>query len=196
MERVVFDFSPCFFGFSDFWPRPPLGPDTFFSSNRFVSKLLRTILDPKKPWPMGVPFGTICCSCLVFWAMDLPARDLPVLAVWCVGAVCVQDLWVHPRFGRSPDSSSAEPPSARPPSAGPPKILLFFSVSRLHFHSCLCLSGGLPVEFWWCLKRRDPLMCTFRFSDCRVKPRRPLQNVKNIFTVDLPLPLLDFRKSQ
>ncbi len=24
----------------------------------------------------------------------------------------------------------------------------------------LCLSGCLLVEFWWCLKRRDPLMCT------------------------------------
>ena len=34
----------------------------------------------------------------------------------------------------------------------------------------LSLSGGLLVEVWWCLKRRDPQMCTFGFSGCRVKP--------------------------
>ena len=66
--------------------------------------------------------------------------------------------------------SSAGPRSAR--SARPPKISLFFLLSRSHFRS-FSLSGGLLVEFWWCLKRRDPQMCTFGLSGCRVKPRRP-----------------------
>ena len=42
-------------------------------------------------------------------------------------------------------SPPQDPPSAGPPSAGP---------SALFFPSLL-------VEFWWCLKRRDPQMCTF-----------------------------------
>ena len=46
----------------------------------------------------------------------------------------------------------------------PAPISLFFS-----------LSGGL-VEFWWCLKRRGPEMCTFGLSGCRVKPWRIKKN--------------------
>ena len=32
--------------------------------------------------------------------------------------------------------------------------------------------GSLLVVFWWCLKRKDPQMCTFGLSGCRVKPRQ------------------------
>ena len=39
----------------------------------------------------------------------------------------------------------------------------------------LCLSGCLLVEFWWCFEGRNPSMCTFGLSGCRVKPRRPHQ---------------------
>ena len=39
----------------------------------------------------------------------------------------------------------------------------------------LCLSGGLLVEFWWCFEGRNPEMCTFGLSGCRVKPWRPHQ---------------------
>ena len=46
-----------------------------------------------------------------------------------------------------------------------PKISRFFSLSRHNVHSSLPLLG-------WCLKRRDPDMCTFGLSGCRVKPRR------------------------
>ena len=91
---------------------------------------MRTILGPEKPWPMGLLFGTICCSCLVFWAMDLLAREHPcprppcagsLVVVWCVVVAellcvlscvvvcvvlwCVDAFsWVRPKFGRSPDS--------------------------------------------------------------------------------------------
>ena len=67
----------------------------------------------------------------------------------------------------------------------PPKTFVLFSLSRSHFRS-FSLSGGLLVEFWWCLKRRDTQMCTFGLSGCRAKPRRLLQNVKDNFTIDLP----------
>ena len=43
---------------------------------------------------------------------------------------------------------------------GGPKFRAFFSLSRHKFRSFL-LSGGLLVEFWWCLKRRGAQMCTF-----------------------------------
>ena len=42
---------------------------------------------------------------------------------------------------------------------GGPKISLFFSPAAKFVLSSL--SGGFLVEFWWCLKRWDPLMCTF-----------------------------------
>ena len=32
----------------------------------------------------------------------------------------------------------------------------------------LCLSGCLLVEFWWCLKCRNPKMCTLGLSGCRM----------------------------
>ena len=58
------------------------------------------------------------------------------------------------------------------PKGEGPKISRFFS-SPATISLFLCLSGCLLVEFWWCLKRRGAQMCTFEFSGCRVKPRRP-----------------------
>ena len=72
-----------------------------------------------------------------------------------------------------------------PPSAGPPlhwtplrrtaqnfALFLPFPATVSLF---LCLSGCLLVEFWWCFEGRNPEMCTFGLSGCRVKPRRPHQ---------------------
>ena len=56
-----------------------------------------------------------------------------------------------------------------PPSAGLPKISLFFHLPP-QFSFFLPSRGG--VEFCRVLKRRDPEMCTFGLSGCRVKPRR------------------------
>ena len=44
------------------------------------------------------------------------------------------------------------------PKAGFPKFRVF---SLSPFSLFFSLSGGLLVEFWWCLVRRDPQMCTF-----------------------------------
>ena len=57
------------------------------------------------------------------------------------------------------------------PKGGRPEISRFFFPlpPQFSFFS-LC---GPSVEFWWCLKRRCPEMCTFGLSGCRVKPRRP-----------------------
>ena len=37
-------------------------------------------------------------------------------------------------------------------------------LARVRFFCFLFLRGCLLVEFWWCLKRRDPQMCTFPLS--------------------------------
>ena len=47
------------------------------------------------------------------------------------------------------------------PKGGEHKISRFFSRSHHNFLSFFPLLGGLLVEFWWCLKRRGPRMCTF-----------------------------------
>ena len=70
------------------------------------------------------------------------------------------------------------------PSGHHPSGPLRGTLPSAHFRS-FSLSGGLLVEFWWCLKH-----CTSGLSGCRVEPRRLLQNVKNNFTIDLPPPPL------
>ena len=47
------------------------------------------------------------------------------------------------------------------PKAGGPKIWRFFFPLPHPFSLFFSLSGGLLVEIWWCLKRRDNEMCTF-----------------------------------
>ena len=74
--------------------------------------------------------------------------------------------WGAGRWGpkvAAPNSEKVEPRSvglrrAGPRRVGGPKFRAFCSLSRPHFRS-FSLSGGLLVEFWWCLKLQDPVMC-------------------------------------
>ena len=80
-----------------FWPRPPLGP--LADQTVLCPNLCEPSLTPKKPWPMGLLSGTICCSSLVFWAMDHPARDplpqdLRDPPLWCGCVVVVMLCYV------------------------------------------------------------------------------------------------------
>ena len=56
-------------------------------------------------------------------------------------------------------------PKGGAPKGGPRRVggqnFALFSLSHHNFLSFLPFFVGLLVEFWWCLKRRDPLMCTF-----------------------------------
>ena len=52
------------------------------------------------------------------------------------------------------------PRRVSPPKVGGPTFRAFFH-SPATISLFLCLFGGLLVEFWWCLKRRSPEMCTF-----------------------------------
>ena len=71
------------------WPAPLLAQTTFFDQTVLCPNFCE--IDPRKSWPMGLLFG-ICCSCLVFWAMDLPAPpntslQPPLCCVVCRGSV-------------------------------------------------------------------------------------------------------------
>ena len=58
------------------------------------------------------------------------------------------------------------------PCPGPPKISLFFSLSRRKIRSFLPSLGVFSLNFGGVSEGRDPQMCTFGLSGCRVKPRR------------------------
>ena len=147
--------------------------------------------------------------------MDLLARDPPLPktlllmccgvlwcgvvwcgVVWCVGVVCVHDFrGCVQDFGAPPNSPYAGPlpptlPPPQPPPPDRPKFRSFFSLSRHNFRSFFCLSLGVSWKFWWCLKRRDPQMCTFGLTGCRVKPRRLLAKCQEQFYIFFALPLL------
>ena len=99
--------------------------------------------------------------------------------VVCRCGVCSRYSWVRPRFGAPPDSSSVDSPSvdsssAGPPSAGPPKFRFFFPLSRHNFLSFFPLFRVLSLNFGGVFEGRDPEMCTFGLSSCRVKPQRLL----------------------
>ena len=67
-----------------------------------------------------------------------------------------------PKGGPKPRKNLARKggaPKGGVPKGGRPKISLFFSLS-LHIFLSFSL-GGPFVDFLWCLKRRDPEMCTF-----------------------------------
>ena len=64
-------------------------------------------------------------------------------------------------------------PLRRTPSAGPPT--LFFSLSRNSFILFSLSWWSFSLNFGGVFEDRDPQMCTFGLSGCRVKPRRPHQ---------------------
>ena len=72
------------------------------------------------------------------------------------------------------------PPSAGPPSTGPPppdrpNISLFFFPFPPPFRSFCVSLGVFSLNFGVVFEFRNPKMCTFGLSGCRVKPRRPHQ---------------------
>ena len=71
-------------------------------------------------------------------------------------------FWMDPPPPDNPPPDSQTPDSHPPDSPPPdnPKFRAFFSLLPPQF-SFFSLSWGPFVEFWWCLKRWGPEMCTF-----------------------------------
>ena len=73
-------------------------------------------------------------------------------------------VWTQ-KSGGGPKGGGPKPRKSGAPKGGAPKggaqnFALFFPSSATMFF-LLSLSWGPCVEFWWCLKRRGPEMCTF-----------------------------------
>ena len=68
-------------------------------------------------------------------------------------------------------------PQGWAPKGGEPKISRFFFPLPPQFSFFLPSLRGLLVEFWWCLKRRGPEMCTFGVlwlsCEARAAPKPP-----------------------
>ena len=97
-------------------------------------------------------------------------------------------------FRTQPSGPTLRAPQDPPPSDRP-KFRVFFSLSRHNF--CLSsLSLGVFSEFWWCLKRWDPQMCTFGVYKLSCETPAAFAKCQEQFTIDLPhsFPFLDFRK--
>ena len=107
-------------------------------------------------------FANLCCCCVVV-----------VCCCVCCCLFCVLLVVAGPPCA---DPLRRGPPSAGPPSIGPPprtaQNFPLFSLSRpFSFFFCLSL-GVFSLNFGGVFEGRDPQMCTFGLSGCRVKPRR------------------------
>ena len=109
---------------------------------------------------------------------DRPSRDRPS-----------RDRPSRDRPSRDRPSRTPPPldiPLPDPPSAGPPKFRFFFSLARYNFHSFFPLFGVHSLKFGGVFEGRDPEMCTFGLSGCRVKPRRLFQGPGASNTTKIP----------
>ena len=70
-----------------------------------------------------------------------------------------QTQWGPEGWGR--EGWGPKPRKSVGPKGGGPKISSFFFPLPPQNSFFSSLSGCLLVEIWWCLKRRDPQMCTF-----------------------------------
>ena len=107
-------------------------------------------------WFLGV-------NCLGFWKLIVQFFFVCFELTWVGGEGWGFEGWrAQPRKSRAPKGGG--------PKGGGPKFRAFFFPVPPQNSFFSSLSGGLLVEFWWCLKRRGPV-CTFGLSGCRVKPR-------------------------
>ena len=112
-------------------------------------------------------FVLLCAVCCCVFCVVVCCVVVLLLLLLCVCGGCVQ--------GPSAGPPSAGPPSPDPPPPDRPKFRSFFSLSRQSFYSFLPLFWSFSLNFGGVFEDRNPQMCTFGLSGCRVKPRRPHQ---------------------
>ena len=124
---------------------------------------------------MCVVLGVFSCVCCVFKIFGGCLQDFWwvssrfLVGVFKIFGGCLQDFWwVSSRFlvgvfmvGLDPPTSAGAPPLERP------KFRSFFLSPRQQFHSFFSLCV-FSLNFG-VFEGRDPKMCTFGLSGCRVK---------------------------
>ena len=123
-------------------------------------------------WFHGFMVWGFTCGCW-FQGFGLVVFGTPGTAL--PGTALPEPPFRGPPFRGPPFPGPPFPWTALPldrPSPGPPKISLFFSRSRRKIRSFLPSLGVVSWNFGGVFEGRDPLMCPFGFSGCRVKPRR------------------------
>ena len=113
--------------------------------------------EPVVPHPIVVNFSTLAA---------LPSgRQMPTLAKPTLAAnFSVSVFWLlyqKKNNKMKKQSMEEQTPERRGPEGWEAQNFAFFPPFPPPFRSFLCLSRCLLVEFWWCLKRQNPQMCTF-----------------------------------
>ena len=132
----------------------------------FLAKPTLATAFPISATTLNWPIWAVFCRAEPIWANFGHPLPWPIWAM----ALRIFGGQAH-RTALSPDRPFAGPPFRRT-ALSPDRLfaalhrtaqnfaLCFPSPASLHFRS-FSLSGGLLVEFWWCLKHRGPEMCTF-----------------------------------
>ena len=165
-QRVVADLGQSNFGQSIFGHR--VWPANFGQSIVGQSIFCVVVL-----WLVLVWVGVLCCLFLICLCCCVLCVAVCCCVLFCVVAVCCSVLfcvvlllcvwWV------------CSGPLRRTPSAGPPKFRSFFPSPATVFILFSLSCWSFSLNFGGVFEDRDPQMCTFGLSGCRVKPRRPHQ---------------------
>ena len=127
----------------------------------------------------GLVFCVVVFACFVLCVCS----SVLLLLLLCVCVwVCSGPLRRTPLRRTPLRRTPLRPPSAGPPSAGPPSagptaqnFALFFPSPATIFILFSLSCWSFSLNFGGVFEDRDPQMCTFGLSGCRVKPRRPHQ---------------------
>ena len=165
---VVVDFGQSIFGQSCPHLAKPHLANTAFGPKNSKSFSWPYLAKPHLARISVLSVLAMCCVCVSrFWVVfRIVCGVCVVLGVFnCVCCVCCVFFWWK-MFGGCLQEFGAPPPDR-------PKFRsLFFSLSCRKFHSFFFLWGVFSLNFGGVFEGRDPQMCTFGLSGCRVKPRR------------------------
>ena len=157
------------FGQTDFGhPYPTMAKPNFGQTDFGQNRLWPNEFD------LYVKVFVLCCvvlCCVVLCGVKLLCSRY--CGVSCVGVEFQGLVWTAlPGTALSPGPPFWTALPLDRPSPGPPS---FFTLSRRKIRSFLPFLGVFSLNFGGVFEGRDPHMCTFGLSGCRVKPRRPHQ---------------------
>ena len=152
-------FGQTAFGQNPFWPKKLRNWPTVFGVRIWPERIVQHF------WACSTFFGRV----QHFWACStFLGRVQHFLGVFNMCWACSTFLLHGPSSaGTPPDPAPHGPPSPRTA-----QNFALFSLSRHIFLSFFPLLGVFSWNFGGVFEGRDPQMCTFGLSGCRVEPRR------------------------